>query len=136
MVPLYQQIAAHIKEAIMRGTLREQERLPPIRTLARTLGVSQITVTLSYELLAKEGFITSHVGRGTFISPRRHSDDNSGRELPESPDLQKHSADSMVGAVEDQSPLPGLSRTQWLLSFHQATLLAQQAIPPLNFSEA
>lgn len=68
--PLYRQIAAAIRDAITLGTLRSGERLPPIRALAQTLGVSQVTATQAYDLLLAEGVIASHVGRGTFVLDR------------------------------------------------------------------
>jgi len=66
-IPLYRQIAAAIRDAIMQETLAPGERLPPIRTLAQVLGVSQVTASQAYDLLLAEGAIGSHVGRGTFV---------------------------------------------------------------------
>jgi DNA-binding transcriptional MocR family regulator len=66
-IPLYRQIVAALTTAIADGTLRPDERLPPIRTLARQLGVGQITVAQAYNVLIAEGRIASHVGRGTFV---------------------------------------------------------------------
>jgi 2-aminoadipate transaminase len=64
---LYQQLAEQIKNAIVRGELPEGARLPPVRRLAAELGVSTTTVAQAYELLAEEGIIGGHVGRGTYI---------------------------------------------------------------------
>ncbi len=69
-IPLYRQIAAAIRDAIMQETLAPGERLPPIRTLALVLGVSQVTASQAYDLLLAEGAIGSHVGRGTFVLDR------------------------------------------------------------------
>ncbi|WP_069801271.1 MocR-like pyridoxine biosynthesis transcription factor PdxR [Thermogemmatispora onikobensis] len=64
---LYQQLAEQIKSAIVRGELTEGMQLPPVRRLAAELGVSTTTVAQAYDLLASEGVIGGHVGRGTYI---------------------------------------------------------------------
>ncbi|WP_376795724.1 PLP-dependent aminotransferase family protein [Thermogemmatispora sp.] len=64
---LYQQLAEQIKGAIVRGELTEGMQLPPVRRLAADLGVSTTTVAQAYDLLASEGVIGGHVGRGTYI---------------------------------------------------------------------
>ncbi|HEV3357342.1 MAG TPA: PLP-dependent aminotransferase family protein [Pseudonocardiaceae bacterium] len=61
---IYQQI----REAILDGRLRADEQLPPSRELAARLLVSRNTVALAYERLTAEGFLTSKVGAGTFVS--------------------------------------------------------------------
>ena len=43
--------------------------LPPVRTLAKELGVGIVTVKKAYELLETSGLIYSHVGRGSFVWP-------------------------------------------------------------------
>ena len=44
-----------------------------MRILAKDLRVSVITVQKAYENLSREGFITSGVGRGTFVSDIKSS---------------------------------------------------------------
>jgi len=66
--PLYRQLAEQIKLAVQQGKIIEGAKLPPIRRLATTLGISAITVTQAYESLAAEGVAGGQVGRGTFIS--------------------------------------------------------------------
>lgn len=66
--PLYQQIKDQIKEAILREELTEGDPLPSIRAFANDLSVSVLTIRRVYQELEQEGFITSQVGRGTFIS--------------------------------------------------------------------
>ena len=66
--PLYQQIKDQIKDAILKEELVEGDPLPSIRAFANDLSVSVLTIRRVYEELEKEGFITSHVGKGTFVS--------------------------------------------------------------------
>jgi GntR family transcriptional regulator/MocR family aminotransferase len=71
------EIYRQIRRAILDGRLRPGDRLSPSRELARALAVSRMTVTVAYERLAGEGFVTSRVGGGTFVNElvarRRHT---------------------------------------------------------------
>ena len=66
--PIYEQITSQIKEMIMSGELKSGEAIPSMRTLAKTIHVSVITVQKAYEDLARDGFITTTVGRGSFVA--------------------------------------------------------------------
>lgn len=66
--PLYQQIEDQIKDAILKGDLVEGDALPSIRSFANDLKVSVLTIRRVYEELEQEGFVTSQVGIGTFVS--------------------------------------------------------------------
>lgn len=68
--PLYQQIEEQIKDAILKGDLVEGDPLPSIRGFANDLNVSVLTIRRVYEELEQEGFVTSQVGIGTFVSAR------------------------------------------------------------------
>lgn len=65
--PLYEQIKLQIKQQIIDGTLSGDTELPSIRTLARDIKTSVITVKRAYSDLEKEGFIYTKSGRGTFV---------------------------------------------------------------------
>ncbi len=67
--PLYQQIAEHIKTQISNGRLPANSRLPTVRKMAATLGVTRLTVQNAYGELQADGWIEATVGRGTFVSP-------------------------------------------------------------------
>jgi GntR family transcriptional regulator / MocR family aminotransferase len=62
------EIYRQIRRAIVDRRLRPGDPLPPGRELARTLAVARATVTVAYERLAAEGFVTSRQGSGTFVS--------------------------------------------------------------------
>lgn len=66
--PLYEQIKEQIKESIFKGEIADGEQLPSIRNFATELKVSVLTIRRVYDELEQEGFITSQVGIGTFIS--------------------------------------------------------------------
>ena len=66
--PIYEQIVRQIKEAILKGELEEEELLPSIRNLAKELQISVITAKRAYDELEKEGFITTILGKGTYVA--------------------------------------------------------------------
>ena len=66
--PLYQQIKDQIKDAILKAELLEGDALPSIRAFANDLKVSVLTIRRVYDELEQEGFVTSQVGIGTFVS--------------------------------------------------------------------
>ncbi len=65
--PIYEQITVQIKTMVMNGKLKEGDLLPSMRTLAKELRVSVITTKRAYEDLERDGFITTVVGRGSFV---------------------------------------------------------------------
>ncbi|MCB2354202.1 GntR family transcriptional regulator [Clostridium estertheticum] len=67
-IPLYQQIKDQLKDIIFKGEMSEGDALPSIRNFATDLKVSVLTIRRVYNELEQEGFITSQVGIGTFIS--------------------------------------------------------------------
>ena len=67
-IPLYEQIQTQIKSQILNGSLQAGDGLPSIRNLAKELKVSIITTKRAYEVLEKDGFIETVIGKGTFVS--------------------------------------------------------------------
>lgn len=68
MVPIYEQIVEQIKAAIVSGELQAQEMLPSVRSLAKDLKISALTVKKSYDLLEEEGFTITVHGKGTYVA--------------------------------------------------------------------
>ena len=68
MQPIYEQIISQIKSAIMCGELKEEQALPSVRTLAKELKVSALTVKKAYDALDEEGFIVTVHGKGSFVN--------------------------------------------------------------------
>ncbi len=69
-VPIYEQIKQQVKSAILSGELQEEETLPSLRTLAKDLKISVLTVTRAYTELEQEGFVKNVQGRGCFVMGR------------------------------------------------------------------
>jgi DNA-binding transcriptional MocR family regulator len=85
-IPVYRQIAEGVRAALAAGKLSPGLRLPPTRDLARQLGVNRNTVVAAYELLATEGVVHSHTGRGTFLTETTGGEVASGASTAEQDD--------------------------------------------------
>ena len=68
--PIYEQITTQIKAMIMSGELQAGDAIPSMRSLAKSIHVSVITVQKAYEDLQRDGFFETTVGRGSFVSAR------------------------------------------------------------------
>ena len=69
-IPLYRQLYEALRGSIYSGLLPDGHRLPATRELAGQLGLNRATISSAYELLEKDGLITGHVGRGSFVATR------------------------------------------------------------------
>lgn len=68
MQPVYEQIVCQIKDKIMHGELKEEAMLPSVRTLAKDIRVSALTVKKAYDQLEAEGFVVTVHGKGSFVA--------------------------------------------------------------------
>ena len=68
--PLYEQIVSQIKGQIMSGELKAGEAIPSIRSLAKSLQISVLTVQKAYDILQEDGFIETTAGKGCYVSVR------------------------------------------------------------------
>ena len=66
MQPIYEQIAERIKGMVIEGSLKEM--LPSVRTMAKELKISALTVKKAYDFLEEEGFVVTVHGKGSFIA--------------------------------------------------------------------
>ena len=67
-IPIYQQMFDQISAQIIKGELHPGDGLSAIRTAAKELRVSVITVKKAWEELERAGFIYSMVGKGCFVA--------------------------------------------------------------------
>ena len=68
MQPIYEQIVTQVRNKIMQGELEEDTALPSVRTLAKDLRVSALTVKKAYDTLEQEGFVVTVHGKGSFVA--------------------------------------------------------------------
>jgi GntR family transcriptional regulator len=67
--PIYEQLMDKLKELMITEVLKENERLPSVRTLAKELTVNPNTIQKAFRQLEMEGFIYTLPGKGSFVSP-------------------------------------------------------------------
>ena len=68
MVPIYEQIVDQIKTLIRDGELKENDNLPSVRSLAKELKISALTVKKAYDNLEAEVFTVTVHGKGTYVA--------------------------------------------------------------------
>src|SRR5438874_12104625 len=61
----------HVRAAIEQGRYPAGTALPTQPALARTIGVSTVTLRQALERLAEEGFVEARQGSGTFVRSQR-----------------------------------------------------------------
>ena len=65
---LYEQIHDGLKELIIGGILKKDEKLPSVRELSVELTVNPNTVQRAYKELENHGYIYSITGKGNYVS--------------------------------------------------------------------
>lgn len=65
--PLYQQLAAQLRDQIRSGAYAPGDQMPTEGDLEKTFVTSRNTVRLALNVLRSEGLLTSLQGRGTFV---------------------------------------------------------------------
>lgn len=65
--PTYHAIADAIADDIQAGRLRAQQKLPPLRALARSLGINFSTAARGYAEAAARGLIDGRPGSGSYV---------------------------------------------------------------------
>jgi Transcriptional regulators len=66
-VPVYEQIANHLKARIAAGELAPGEKLPGIKVLAKSLGVNHLTMRQALRTLEASRIVSTESARGTFV---------------------------------------------------------------------
>ena len=74
LVPIYEQICNNVIRLASAGVFKSGDRLPPVRTVAKEIGVNPNTVAKAYRTLEIDGYIYSTVGRGTFMTDKLTKD--------------------------------------------------------------
>src|SRR5271163_3742078 len=70
--PIYQQLAQQVREAIARGDMQPEARLPAVRQLSQEIVVNPNTVARAYTELEREGLVVSRPGLGVFVAQPRN----------------------------------------------------------------
>jgi len=65
---IYEQIIDNFKRLITRGVLREDDRIPSVRDLAKELTVNPNTIQKAYRELERQGYFYTVLGQGNFVA--------------------------------------------------------------------
>lgn len=87
--PIYRQLAQQIREAVARGRLAPESRLPSVRDLSRQLVINPNTVARVYTELERDGVLNTRPGLGVFVAQPRN-------------DLTKRARKDRLTALVDQ----------------------------------
>ena len=66
--PIYEQLVSKITELIANGTLKENEKLPAVREVAKFLGINPNTVQKAYAMLEQNGLTYSIPAKGSYVA--------------------------------------------------------------------
>jgi len=68
--PIYEQVMDELRKLVITGAIPPDDKLPSVRSLARSLAINPNTIQRAYEALEREGYIYVVPGRGTFAAPQ------------------------------------------------------------------
>ena len=70
---IYEQVMDNFKRLIITGALKQDQKVPSIRDMAKALTVNPNTVQKAYRELETQGYFYTVLGQGSFISaPPNH----------------------------------------------------------------
>lgn len=76
-----EQLCERITELIFSGTMSENEKLPAVREVAKSLGINPNTVQKAYAQLEQRGLIYSIPAKGSYVARREATTEIIRREL-------------------------------------------------------
>jgi GntR family transcriptional regulator len=65
---IYEQIVDNVKELIITGILKAEDKIPSVRELSKTLTVNPNTIQKAYRELEYQGYLYTVPGRGAFVA--------------------------------------------------------------------
>lgn len=69
-VPVYEQIIKQVEEQVLTGILKEDDKLPSVRSLSVKLSINPNTIQKAYTELDRRQLIITVPGKGSFISEK------------------------------------------------------------------
>ncbi len=67
--PIYEQIKDNLKQLIIDGVLKTDDRIPSVRELAVSMAINPNTIQKAYKELEFEGYVYSVRAKGVFVAP-------------------------------------------------------------------
>ena len=79
--PFYQQIKDNVRQLVVSGALKKDEKLPSVREMAASLAINPNTIQRAYHELESEGYIYTISGKGSFVAEVDHTNQLRQQEL-------------------------------------------------------
>lgn len=70
--PIYEQLEQRITELILSGEMKENEKLPAVREIAKQLSINPNTVQKTYANLEARGLIYSIPAKGSYVAAKEN----------------------------------------------------------------
>ncbi|MDQ0791539.1 GntR family transcriptional regulator [Streptomyces sp. B1I3] len=98
----YQQLVQQVRHALRLGLLKEGDRLPTVKEVARQMAVNPNTVLKAYRELEHDGLVAARPGVGTFVT-RTLADGTLAAQGPLRKDLQRWLTKARLAGLDDES---------------------------------
>lgn len=101
-LPPYQQLVQQVRHALRLGLLKEGDRLPTVKDVAKQMAVNPNTVLKAYRELEHDGLVAARPGIGTFVT-RTLADATLAAHGPLRKDLQRWLTKARLAGLDDES---------------------------------
>ncbi|CAM5274617.1 GntR family transcriptional regulator [Streptomyces tanashiensis] len=98
----YQQLVQQVRHALRLGLLKEGDRLPTVKDVAKQMAVNPNTVLKAYRELEHDGLVAARPGVGTFVT-RTLADASLAAHGPLRKDLQRWLTKARLAGLDDES---------------------------------
>ncbi|WP_351233102.1 GntR family transcriptional regulator [Streptomyces sp. NPDC002133] len=98
----YQQLVQQVRHALRLGLLKEGDRLPTVKDVAKQMAVNPNTVLKAYRELEHDGLVAARPGVGTFVT-RTLADATLAAHGPLRKDLQRWLTKARLAGLDDES---------------------------------
>ncbi|MFB6783239.1 GntR family transcriptional regulator [Streptomyces sp. NPDC056352] len=98
----YQQLVQQVRHALRLGLLKEGDRLPTVKEVAKQMAVNPNTVLKAYRELEHDGLVAARPGVGTFVT-RTLADGTLAAQGPLRKDLQRWLTKARLAGLDDES---------------------------------
>lgn len=72
--PIYEQICEKMRDLIIGGYLKENDKIPSVREMAVKLAINPNTIQKAYKTLETEGYIYAKAAKGYFVGITEQSE--------------------------------------------------------------
>lgn len=98
----YQQLVQQVRHALRLGLLKEGDRLPTVKDVAKQMAVNPNTVLKAYRELEHDGLVAARPGVGTFVT-RTLADASLAAHGPLRKDLQRWLTKARLAGLDEES---------------------------------